>query len=67
MNIQLKIEGATQEQMVQYQKILYALVKVGGMDGVKNGKTIIHFNSEAKFLGIQLDYWPWKERDLTKA
>lgn len=64
MKIKLEIEGATEQQMINYHKILFALVRVGGLDGVKSGRTIIHFDAQAKFQGVQLDYWPWKEKDL---
>ncbi len=63
MNVEIKIEGATEQQMINYQRILYALLKVGGLDGVKRGRTVIHFNAEGKFSGIQLDYMPWTERE----
>lgn len=65
MNIQLTIEGADPEQIIRYQRIIYALIKVGGLDGVKRGRTVIHFDSAGKFAGVQLDYFPWTEKDLT--
>jgi hypothetical protein len=63
MKIELKIDGATEQQMVNYHRIIYALLKVGGLDGVKRGRTVIHFNTEGKFSGIQLDYMPWTEKE----
>lgn len=66
MKIELKIEGASEEQMIKYQRIIYALLRVGGLDGVKRGRTVIHFNAEGGFAGIQLDYMPWVERGIER-
>ena len=63
MKIEIKVEGASQEQMINYQRVLFALIKVGGLDGVKRGRTVIHWNAEGKFSGIQLDYMPWTEKN----
>jgi len=50
------------EEIFKYQEILLALVSCGGLSGVKNGRTILHFDNEGVFLGIELDYWPWRRR-----
>lgn len=50
------------EQINKYQEIFHALLRCGGLDGVKNGRTILHFDQEGNFMGIQFDYWPWKKR-----
>lgn len=63
MKIKLEIEGASPEQMERYTRVLFALVRVGGLDGVKRGRTVIHWNAEGNFAGIQLDYMPWIEKD----
>lgn len=60
--IELKIEGIDQETTLKYQEILHALIACGGLSGVKNGKTIIHFDQDGIFKGIELDYWPWRRR-----
>lgn len=62
INIRLEIEGFDREEIDRYREILYALIKSGGLTGVKAGKTIIHFDPEGIFQGIQLDYWPYKVR-----
>jgi hypothetical protein len=42
--------------------IFTALVTSGGLTGVKGGKTILHFDATGTFMGIELDYWPWRRR-----
>lgn len=46
----------------RYEEIFAALIQSGGLDGVKGGKTVIHFDGEGVFMGVQLDYWPYKRR-----
>lgn len=50
------------EQVDQVTEILTALVTSGGLTGVKGGKTIIHFDGEGTFQGVELDYWPFRRR-----
>ena len=50
------------EQLLKVEEILLALVTSGGLTGVKGGKTIIHFDAIGNFMGIELDYWPWRRR-----
>lgn len=45
-----------------YEEIVSALISSGGLDGVKGGQTIIHFDQDANFMGVQLSYWPWRRR-----
>ena len=52
----------TQEMKNKYQEIFSALVSSGGLSGVRGGKTIIHFDADGTFQGVQLDYWPWRRR-----
>ena len=59
--IQLKVDNVTQEQTLAYQEILSALVASGALN-LKNGKAILHFDSEGMFQGVQLDYWAFKRR-----
>ena len=65
MKIQLYIEGTTEEDINRYREILEALIKSGGLTGVKGGQTIIHFDAIGNFMGVQLSYWPWRRRKLT--
>ena len=46
----------------RYEEIVTALIASGGLDGVKQGQTIIHFDAEGTFRGVQLDYWPYRKR-----
>ena len=62
MKIDIKIEGATKEQMEKYTEILTVLISKGALDGVKGGKTILHFDGEGNFMGVQLDYMPWRRK-----
>jgi hypothetical protein len=61
-HIELTIEGVSTEDTIRYQEIFVALIASGGLSGVKGGKTIIHFDAEGIFQGIELDYWPWRRR-----
>lgn len=49
-------------QVAKITEILTALVSSGGLTGVKGGKTIIHFDAEGSFMGVELDYWPYRRR-----
>jgi len=56
----------TLEEVNKVQRIFIALLKSGGLFGVKGGKTIIHFDDQARFRKIGLDYTPWVEREFDK-
>ena len=60
--IELYLENSSLEEKEKYEEILNALVSCGGLSGVKNGMTIIHFDGNGNFQGIQLSYWPWRKR-----
>lgn len=60
--IKLQIEGISKEDTLRYQEILVALISCGGLSGVKSGQTIIHFDGDGNFQGVQLSYWPWRRR-----
>lgn len=60
--IELKIDNVSEEDTVKIQEILVALIACGGLTGMRNGKTIINFDGDGTFMGIQFDYWPWKRR-----
>jgi len=62
MNEHIRINNLTETQVVKYTEIIQALIRCGGLSGVKRGKTIIHFDEQGNFQGVQLDYWPWKKR-----
>ena len=60
----LEVEGADKEEIERYHEILLALIKCGGLTGVKGGKTILHFDADGVFQGVELDYWPYRRRKL---
>lgn len=60
--IKLEIKGYSPEDVERYTEIFYALMRSGGLSGVKGGKTVIHFDAEGTFMGVQLDYWPYRRR-----
>ena len=60
--IVLTIGGATEEDLLRFQEIFVALISCGGLSGVKGGQTIIHYDSQGIFQGVDLDYWPWRRR-----
>lgn len=64
MKVDIKIEGASKEQMEKYTEIFTVLLAKGALDGVRGGKTILHFDGEGRFMGVQLDYMPWRRRKV---
>ncbi len=56
------IGNLSEEEMKKIEEICSALVTSGSLTGVKGGKTIIHFDSEGVFMGVSLDYWPFRRR-----
>jgi hypothetical protein len=54
----------TPERLRMYEEIITALVSSGGFDGVKGGQTILHFDANGIFMGVQLSYWPWKRKKI---
>lgn len=59
-------DNLSPKEVYKVQRIFIALLKSGGLFGVKGGKTIIHFDDQARFRKIGLDYTPWVERDFDK-
>lgn len=54
----------TPEKELKIREIFVALVSSGGLTGVKGGKTILHFDADGVFQGIELDYYPWRRRKI---
>ncbi len=50
------------EQLKGIEEMVSALISSGGVTGVKQGRTILHFDSEGTFQGVELQYWPWRKR-----
>lgn len=61
MDIQLNIPDIDVKETLRYQEILVALISSGALN-LKNGKAVLHFDSEGIFQGVQLDYWAFKRR-----
>jgi hypothetical protein len=53
---------ADQDQVDKAMEIFSALIKSGGLWGVRGGKTVLHFDSEGVFQAVSLDYYPWRKR-----
>lgn len=56
------IDLADQDQLLQINDIMEALITSGGLTGVKGGQTIIHFDADGIFQKIELKYFPWMRR-----
>ena len=63
--IELNIEGTTKEEVTKYQEVLSVLISSGALR-LKNGKAVLHFDSDGTFQGVQLDYWAFKRRKEEK-
>ena len=59
---ELKVAGASYEQVEKYKEIFQILIEKGALDGIRGGSAIIHFDANSIFQGVQLDYWPWRKR-----
>jgi len=62
MRVRIEVEGKTPDEIVKYTEILTILLEKGALDGVKGGSTILHFDGQGIFQGVELDYWPWRRR-----
>jgi len=62
MNIDLKVEGASSEQIDKYKEIFAVLLEKGALDGIRGGSAILHFDANCIFQGVELNYWPWRRR-----
>lgn len=51
-----------EEKKRHFTEIFEALIFSGGLTGVKGGSTCIHFDGEGRFMGINLNYWPFRKR-----
>lgn len=52
----------SKDDIKSIHEIFTALIKTGGLLGMKNGSTNIHFDKDANFMGIRFDYWPYRRR-----
>lgn len=67
--IQIDLEGDNEyelsDRITKYEKIFRLLIEKGALDGVKGGSANIHFGGSGEFMGIELNYWPYRERKLS--
>ena len=66
MNIQLAIQSEDKKEVEQIKEIFTALIRSGGLTGVKGGQTILHFDGAGVFMGVQLSYWPFRKKTPDK-
>jgi hypothetical protein len=57
------VENCNLDRLAVYEEIITALITSGGLDGVKGGQTILHFDANSVFQGVQLTYWPYRRRN----
>ena len=62
LEIKIQSDELTPAQIEKYLLIFNLLIEKGALDGVKGGKAILHFDSEAQFMGVELNYWPYRRR-----
>lgn len=62
----IEIEGDNQwelgERLAKYEKIFKLLINKGALDGIRGGSANLHFDGEANFAGLELNYWPYREK-----
>ena len=56
------VEVDSVDQADNIARIFKLLIDKGALVGVRGGSTNIHFDGNAKFVGIQFSYWPYRER-----
>lgn len=52
-----------EEELINIKRVVAALIESGSLTGVKQGKTIIHWNAKGNFMGVELSYWPFRNRE----
>lgn len=55
-----------EKDLLRIQEVFEALIQTGGLTGVKGGQTIIHWDGEGNFMGINLNYWPYRKRKIDR-
>ena len=66
MTIYLEIETKetyTETEVAKMAEMFEALISTGGLLGMKNGSTNIHFDKKGQFQAIRLEYMPWRRFD----
>lgn len=52
----------TEEKLNHFKSVFEALVNSGALVGVRNGCATLHFDAVGTFMGVELKYWPWRNR-----
>lgn len=55
-------EVFSQVELDKMNEIIHALFSTGGLTGMKNGSTSIHFDRFGEFQAIKHEYCPWMKR-----
>ena len=56
------IGNLSPEQVKNIEEIVTALITSGALTGVRGGKSILHFDADGLFQGVELAYFPWRRR-----
>jgi hypothetical protein len=46
----------------KFTEIFEALISTGSLTGIRNGQTILHFDAEGTFMGVNVNYFPWRRK-----
>ena len=53
-------ETFTKQEVDKINNIFAALLTTGGLLGMRNGSTSIHFDKNGDFQAVRLDYMAWR-------
>ena len=53
-------ENFTPTEVEKINNIFHALIRTGGLLGMKNGNTGIHFDKNGEFQAVSLNYTAWR-------
>lgn len=58
------IGDLTQQDIREFTDIFEILIEKGALTGVRGGCSKLHFDGEGNFMGVELDYWPYKRKKI---
>ena len=58
-------ESYTPAEVDKINQIFSILISKGGLIGMRNGSTSIHFDKNGDFQAVRFDYTPWRKRNHT--
>jgi hypothetical protein len=56
------IGDVSQLDIKKFSDIFSILVEKGALTGVRGGCAKLHFDGDGNFMGVELDYWPYRKR-----